>query len=175
LLDRAARGDQEVLPEVRKLLEDPTTTRWLGGMARVAGKAIVRLAAGDHLAVAEAVEKKLDDYGAKLLADGPGPATFAERLVATRAAHNWLTVHVLETLMAGYEPAGQRATALDKALSRAEARLQTSLKSLAVLRRLRRPAVVAQVNVANGPMLVDNRGGAAGAGTESGAGQSRNS
>jgi hypothetical protein len=48
--------------------------------------------------------------------------------------------------------------AIDKRVTQAEKRLHAALKSLAVLRRLHRPLPVAQVNVANGPMQVDNRG-----------------
>ena len=45
----------------------------------------------------------------------------------------------------------EKNTAIDKQLTRAERRLHASLKSLAILRRLRRPVVVAQLNVASGP------------------------
>ncbi len=45
---------------------------------------------------------------------------------------------------------------LDKRLTLAENRLHASLKSLAVLRRLRKPTVVKQVNIAKGPMVVNN-------------------
>jgi hypothetical protein len=106
------------------------------------------------VAVALATEKKFNEYLDKLEGDGPEP-TFAERLTITRAAHNWLAVHILECLMNQYELWGARAAALDKSLGRAERRLHASLQALAMLRRLRRP-VVKQVNVANGPMLVNN-------------------
>jgi DNA-3-methyladenine glycosylase I len=60
-------------------------------------------------------------------------------------------------LLKNDDPAGSdRGAAIDRHLSRAERRLQVSLKSLAVLRRLRRPPVVTRVNIAQGPALVSN-------------------
>ena len=78
-------------------------------------------------------------------------------MAATQAAHNWLSVHILVCKASQLEPGSRAALALDKGVTTAEKRLHASLKSLAVLRRLRGPAIVAQVDVANGPMLVDNR------------------
>jgi hypothetical protein len=156
VLDRAAAGDRSALPAVLELLKNPAYLTALGSVAGLARDALVRMAAGDDLAIDEAVRRKLDETITRLLADGPGNPSFAERMAATRAAHNWLCVHILETLMARWAAGGERSAALDRQLCRAERRLQASLKSLAVLRRLHRPAVVAQVNVAAGPMQVNN-------------------
>jgi hypothetical protein len=156
VLDRAAAGDRSVLPAVRELLKNPAYLTALGSVAGLARDALVRMAAGDDLAIAEAVRRKLDETITRLLADGPGDPSFAERMAATRVAHNWLCVHILEALMARWPAGGERSAAIDRQLCRAERRLQASLKALAALRRLHRPTVVAQVNVANGPMQVNN-------------------
>jgi hypothetical protein len=162
VLERAAAGDHTALPAVRKLLQNPRYVASFGAVAGMAEVALIRQAAGDNLAVAEAMKLKLEEYTDGLLADGGPHPTYAERLAGTRAAHTWLTVHILECL-AARQPAGSGpAVAIDKRVTQAERRLHAALKSLAVLRRLHRPLLVAQVNVARGPMLVDNRGRAGG-------------
>jgi len=162
ILDRAAAGDRSVLPAVQKLLAETDYAHGWGALAGMARAGLIRMVAGDDLMVAEAVRLKMDDYVRELLADGgPAPA-YAEKLAATRAAHNWVVVHVLECKAAVLDPGSPAAVVLDRRVTQAERRLHAALKSLAVLRRLRRPGVVKQVNVAHGPMLVDNRGTAAG-------------
>ena len=127
----------------------------LAGVAEIAAAALVVMATGIGKSTSDGMISKYWEYIAKLLADGPEP-TFAERMAATRAAHNWLAVHILECEMALQTPTGANALILDKRVTLAEKRLHASLKSLAVLRRLRKPAVVKQVNVSNGPMVVNN-------------------
>ena len=157
LLDRAATGDSSVLPAVKQLLADPRLLSGFGSVSGWAWKALIRVAAGDNLAVTEAVKAKHAEHTQKLLADGGPNPTFAEQMAVTRIAHNWLVVHILETKSAGWDAGSAQAAAIDKQLCRAERRLHASLKSLAVLRRLRGPMVVNQVNIAKGgPMVVNN-------------------
>ena len=126
------------------------------GVAEIAAAALMGMATGIGESTSDGMISKYWEYIAKLLADGPEP-TFAERMAATRAAHNWLAVHILECEAALLTPAGANALMLDKRVTLAEKRLHASLKSLAVLRRLRKPAVVKQVNIVKGgPMLVNN-------------------
>ncbi|MFO0806613.1 MAG: ParB N-terminal domain-containing protein [Gemmataceae bacterium] len=67
------------------------------------------------------------------------------------------TVNIVE-LLANREAAGSPAAlALERHLGRAERRLAGALKSIAALRRLRKRVVIKQVNVANGPLVVNNR------------------
>ena len=127
----------------------------LAGVAEIAAAALMVMATGIDKSTSDGMIVKYWEYIAKLLADGPEP-TFAERMAATRAAHNWLAVHILECEMALQTPTGANALILDKRVTLAEKRLHASLKSLAVLRRLRKPAVGKQVNVSNGPMVVNN-------------------
>jgi hypothetical protein len=61
-------------------------------------------------------------------------------MAATRAAHNWLAVHILECMAAMRQPASPEAVAIERRVTQAERRLHLALKSLAVLRRLRKPA-----------------------------------
>jgi hypothetical protein len=71
-------------------------------------------------------------------------------------AHCWLAVHILETQVARQPVGTPSALAVERQRASAERRLAAAPKSLAVLRQLNRPRVVAQVNVAAGPMVVSN-------------------
>ena len=145
----SAMEKKEAIAQIEK---DP---KW-AGVAEVAAAALMLQATGIDKCLSDGMATKYWECIAKLLADGPEP-TFAERMAATRAAHNWLAVHILESKAALHPPAGPNALMLDKRVTLAEKRLHASLKSLAVLRRLRKPAVVKQVNIAKGgPMLVNN-------------------
>ena len=129
-------------------------SNWIG-VAEMAAASLLYMASQDDDAVSKGMAKYWDTID-KLLADGPAP-TFAERMAATRCAHNWLAVNILESQAALQTVgAGTNVLMLDKRLTLAENRLHASLKSLAVLRRLRKPTVVKQVNIAKGPMMVNN-------------------
>ena len=131
-------------------------SNWIG-VAEIAAASLLLMASQDDAAVSKGMTQYWDSID-KLLADGPTP-TFAERMAATRCAHNWLAVNILESKAALQTAVGAGANALmlDKRVTLAEKRLHASLKSLAVLRRLRKPTMVKQqVNISNGPMLVNN-------------------
>ena len=125
------------------------------GVAEMAASVLILRAIELDKSISDGVHKNYWEYIDKLLADGPVPS-FAERMAATRASHNWLSVHILECKVALQTQAGFNPMMLDKRLTLAEKRLHASLKSLAVLRRLRKPAAQKQVNFANGPMVVNN-------------------
>ena len=126
------------------------------GVAEMAASVLILRAIELDKSISDGVHKNYWEYIDKLLADGPVPS-FAERMAATRASHNWLSVHILECKVALQTQAGLNPMILDKRLTLAEKRLHASLKSLAVLRRLRKPVAVKQVNVSNGSMVVKNR------------------
>jgi len=160
ILDRAAAGDAKVLPLVQQMLQSQEYIDGLGDVASFALDKLITAAAGDHVAVREGIRTKYEESLAKLLADGGMEPTFAEQIAATRAAHAMLTVDTLEVLANRQAPSSAAAIAFERHLGRAERRLAGALKALAALRRLRKRVVVKkQINVANGPMLVDNRGG----------------
>jgi hypothetical protein len=72
ILDRASKGDAEVLPEVRELLEDKGLVASWGAVGGIAQKAIIQLAANRDLTVREAMSRKFTEYLENLLADvGP--------------------------------------------------------------------------------------------------------
>ena len=123
------------------------------------GSAIAMIAqtAGKNYAVVEAMLQKYREELDKLLADYPSPS-HAERMAAPRVANNWMAVHILESRMMLQNPTGASAMLLERRVTLADKRLHASLKSLAVLRRPRKPpAPKRQVNIANvGPMVVSN-------------------
>lgn len=128
-----------------------------GNVAVRALAGLLVMAAADDDVLSKAMTGKYRQHIADLLADDPEP-TFSERMAATRAAHNWLAVNILECRASILPPASANATTIDRRVTLAEKRLHASLKSLAILRRLRKPAVVKQqVNIANiGPMVVSS-------------------
>ena len=131
LFDRAAAGDLSVLPAIKTLFADPKLhyRESIGAVESWARMALVRAVAGDDVAVAEAVGDKLNEYRKKLLEEsGPNPP-FAERMAAMRAAHNWFTVSILEMELAAQDAGSRSADAISRQLSRAERRLQASLKA----------------------------------------------
>ncbi len=153
IFDRAEKGDWAVVPQVRELLQSPVHLNTYGNVSQRSLGAILAQAAGNNIAVVMAMGLKYHDFIEKLLADGPAP-NYAERIAATRAALNWLTVHALEVKATKYPPCSATATMIDRRVTLAERRLHASLKSLAVLRRLRKPVVLKQVNSAPGGTVV---------------------
>jgi hypothetical protein len=149
--DRLADGEfRKVMQQAGyKLHKDP---KW-AGVAEVAAAALMLQGSGVDKSLSDGMSAKYWEHIGKLLDDGPEP-TFAERMAATRAAHNWLAVHILECKAALQPPAGPNAMMLDRRVTLAEKRLHASLKSLAVLRRLRKPLVLKQVNSAPGGTVV---------------------
>ena len=83
--------------------------------------------------------------------------TIATAYLSFTIAHAWIATHLLEKATYRLQPGTSLAATLEKQLGRADRRLAASLKALAVLRGLKRRVVMKQVNVANGPMLIDNR------------------
>jgi hypothetical protein len=160
LLARAAAGDKSCLPAVAEMVKDDRFLNTWGAVGGWAEASLIAWGAGDDLAVSAAMRAKAREYLTKLLADGPEPS-YAERLLAVRVMHNWLTVHILETLACRYSPSGAGAVVMDKRVTQADKRLNASLRALEHIRRLRRPHGPSQVNVSAGPMLVQNVAGAA--------------
>jgi hypothetical protein len=157
VLDAAGRNEQPALAAARELMKNRKQVDALGYAALTARASLVSLAAAKDSNVAAALVAQCEQQTRELLAEsGPEPS-LAERMAAARVVNNWLTVHTLEALAATNAAASGPAGALDRRLTQAEKRLHASLKSLAVLRRLRKPVVVTQANIAKGgPMVVNN-------------------
>jgi len=155
-LARAAAGDYSVLPAVRELLKDPCWLTTYGSVLNMATAALVTRAAGDDVLMQEAVMQKLSEQRENLLAEDSKPVPRPVCMAATRVSHCWLAVHILEALTARHTAGSAAALGVERQLAIAERRLAVAMKSLVTLRRLNRP-VVKQLNVANGPMQVNNQ------------------
>ena len=155
-LDQAASGDPGALPAIRQLLTNPLYLKMLGDVADIARDRLLGAIAGDNLAVAEAVRQEANDMQGNLMADTLSTGSFVEQLAAVRVVHNWLALHRLEATWASQPVGTDGAEAVARQVAQVEKRCEASLKALATLRRLCRPALAAQVNVAAGPMIVNN-------------------
>ncbi len=140
LLDRAGRGDDTCLPELRQLLDErPEIWRTLGDLARHAELSLLRLVAGDNLLAQECVQRRLQALKAELL--GPEPAPL-ERLLVDRVAVSWLQVHGLDLELAGLDKGkatGPVGFSAQRRLDSAQRRYLAAIKQLAMVRKLLPP------------------------------------
>jgi hypothetical protein len=153
LLRRASKGDEDCLPQLRKLLaEGPRgIVEAYGSPAQWCRDQLVQKAAGNNLAIQEASERKLKALVAELAGPDPTPI---ERLLAERAAVCWWLVHEYERRYAAESSMPIiRADYQQRRLDRAHRRFLTALKTLATVRRLALPSL--QVNIA-GMQQVNN-------------------
>jgi hypothetical protein len=148
LVRRAEKGDASALPALRELLKDPATVDSLGGdLAKQAQLTLIDKFSGRNLMFKEALTRKLDLLRAEL--SGPNPSPL-ERLLADRIASCWLHLHHLEMLYAGKDGMSLAlAQHYQKCIDRAHKRYLSSLKALAVIRKLALPVLLAQVRVTN--------------------------
>jgi hypothetical protein len=139
LVARAERGDLTVLPALREALAaNPHLWQTYGDLSLQAEGALVRAAAGRNLLLAESLLFKLRELKGELAGDGDSPL---ERLLIARVAATWLQVSYHDTLVAQAAGAGEaRLRALQRLQDAAARRHLASIKQLAVVRRLLRPA-----------------------------------
>ena len=94
----------------------------------------------------ETLPRKLDQLRAEL--GGPDPAPL-ERLLVKRVVSCWLHLHHLELTYASKESMSLELGAYyQRCLDRAHRRYLSAIKTLAVVRRLALPVLLAQVNIA---------------------------
>lgn len=143
LLDRAQRGDESVLPELRRLLDEhPEIWRHAGDLARHAEQALLTLITGTDLFGQVAIRHKLAEI--KTEVGGPSPSPL-EKLLTERIAISWLAVHQGEIELSDVRQRHPGNTALAdqarKRLDSAHKRYLYSIKQLAVVRKLLKPAL----------------------------------
>src|SRR4051812_35492017 len=86
LLKRAEAGDRSVLPELRKALNmNPNIASLYGDLALQAEGALITLAAGENLLMAECLQRKLAETKTQLLGGSTSPLEklLVERIVLT--------------------------------------------------------------------------------------------
>jgi hypothetical protein len=145
IVDRARKGDTTALPALRVLLQDPAAVDRLGGdLARQAELALVHAAAGQNLALREALTRKLDLLRAELA--GPAPAPL-ERLLVSRVVACWLQLHHADMVLHQQNFTLAQAEHHERKRDRAHKRYLSAIKTLALVRKLALPFL--QVNVVN--------------------------
>ena len=139
LVGRAERGDLAVLPALREALAaNPNLWQTYGDLALQAEGALVRLAAGSNLLLAESLLLKLRALKAELGGDGDSPL---ERLLIARVAATWLQTNYYDTMVTQAAGAGEaRLKVLRQQQDAAHRRHLAGIKQLALVRKLLRPA-----------------------------------
>lgn len=148
ILRRGGKGDEAVLPLLRRLFDRPEGGPELidrfGDAYRFTRETLIKHAAGDSLVIQEALRRKIDG----LRDDLAGPdATALERVLAERIALCWFDVHETDRRYSDVSNATLTvAEYRDGRRDRAQRRFLAACKTLATIRKLGLPAI--QVNVA---------------------------
>jgi hypothetical protein len=101
IIERAQKGDEKVLPALRKLLHSPDLVERLGGnLAVQVEHSLIRAAAGKNLAFREAVLSKMDMMRTELAGPEPTPL---ERLLVERVITCWVQVQLDDIRLAQNE------------------------------------------------------------------------
>jgi hypothetical protein len=143
------------------LLEDlergEELTYGLGDLANMVRNRIIDLMAGKNIVAQEALRRSLRDLIVLLGGEDPTPI---EMLLAERAAVCCLLLWRYEDRAVNQEGMTiAQAEYQQKLITAAHNRFNSSLKTLAQVRRLKLPSLRAQINVAVGPQQVVNERG----------------
>jgi hypothetical protein len=140
LVRRAEAEGDTVLPEVRAFFDaHPDVATKMGDAAGAARLALADLAAAGSTVTKEAVLRRAAALEADLAGEGAGPL---ERVLAGHVATCWLAACEAEITAAGARGAAPpRANFLDQRRDRAGRRLEGAVKTLALVKKLLRPAV----------------------------------
>jgi hypothetical protein len=140
LLRRAEQGDRSVEPAMQQALcEHPSIWRHYGDLAAQAEAALVTLAAGANLLLAESLTRKLAEMRRELGGESPSPL---EALLVRRVTATWLQISYLDALRAQAAGAGEaRLRMLQAQQDAAHRRHLTAVKTLATVRKLLTPSL----------------------------------
>ena len=162
LFKRAEEGDENCLPELRALFDDGEQGAYwveaLGSPAMWLRESLIKKASGEHVAIREAIAKKLDRVRSGL--EGPNP-TPLERLLAERATLCWFIVHRYEAGSIGAQGLTiAQAEFQQRRIDKAHARFLSAVRTLAQVRKMGLPAL--QVNIGtnqrNGDPIMSKKG-----------------
>ena len=135
LLDRARRGDPDVMPELRRVLDaQPEIWQTCGDLASHARTAWIELAAGDNLVARESLTRQVAAQEAELAGPSPSPL---ERLLVERVVACWLQVHHADAMVAQMRDVTlKQAKFAQERQDRAHRRYLQAIGALAMLRKL---------------------------------------
>src|SRR5262249_9701258 len=139
LVQRAQQGDEDVLPELRQVLDaHPGLWHRCGDLALQAQTAWLQLVCGKDLLLRESLQRKLEQMKEELAGTGPSPL---ERLLVGRVLATWLQAEYAD---AAYTKAKPNSPAQHQALQRrqnsAQQRHLQAIKMLVTVRKLLAPA-----------------------------------
>jgi hypothetical protein len=161
LVERAERGDETVLPELRVALDaNPWCWQRYGDLSKQSQAAWLQLIAGRNLLLLESTQRKAAQLRAELAGPQPTPL---ERLLVERIVSSWLQTNYADSAYAqlkGNSPA-QHTAALQRQNS-AQQRYLQAVKALATVRKLLRPGL-SPVDLAMRPVPEQPAGRLAGA------------
>jgi hypothetical protein len=139
LLKRAEQGDLSALPRLREALDaDARLWQVYGDLAEHASGALIKLAAGSNLFLAESLMRKVQALKGELGGESPSAM---ERLLVQRVTATWLQTNYYDGLAA--QPAGggdARLKMIQKLQDAAHRRHLAALKTYAVVKKLLKPA-----------------------------------
>jgi hypothetical protein len=160
LVDRAEKGDRSVLPELRRLLQDPNVIDRMGGnVAQHVELMLIAQISGKDLMTSESLTRKMEVLREDLTGQNP---TALERLLAERIALCWLALHKLESdYLRKPDISVSEGNYLQRAIDRAQRRYLSAVKTLAQVRKLALPILQVnigqrQINVAGLPLGGDD-------------------
>jgi hypothetical protein len=139
LVKRAEQGDESALPTLRAALD---TNPWIweryGDLAQQSQAAWLQLIAGPNLLLRESVERKAEQLRSELTGPGPSPL---EKLLVERVIACWLQVQYADAAYAQQtSPSPGQHTAALKRQAGSHQRYLHSIKTLATVRKLLKPA-----------------------------------
>jgi hypothetical protein len=143
ILERANRGDESALPELKQTFDEhPELAALLGDLVQHAEDALLRWATGTCLAAREAIARQVAELRARLSATANSEL---EKLLIDRICISWIEVYAADVQfterMANGMGTGPAAQVAQKVLDRAHQRFLTAVRALATVQKLTRPAL----------------------------------
>lgn len=143
ILQRAQRGDESTLPELRRMLTCPEVVDFFGNLAEQAERSLIDATAGKNVAAREGLLRKLEMLREELA--GPSP-TSVERLLVERIVACWLQVQDADIRFAQAKDVEiEWGDYFQRRMDRAHRRYLSAIKTLAHIRKFAIP--VLQVNI----------------------------
>jgi hypothetical protein len=139
LVRRAEAEGNAVLPDVRAFLDEhPDLWRRFGDLAASAKLAMIDVAVGGQPVLKEATVRQANDLENELTGPDASPL---EKVLAGHVAASWLAVAEARTTAANARSASlPQAEYLDRRRDRAGQRLESAAKTMALVKKLLRPA-----------------------------------
>lgn len=153
LVRRAQKGDESVVPILRKAMEEsPWLVEFAGNLATAVQDKIISDAAGRNFFFKEGVLSKMDQLRTELAGDN---SNALERLLVDRILLCWLALHLTELRRAGAKDVTWKQDQYwERHFDSCQKRYLSAIKALATIRKLALPAV--QVNIARKQVNVLN-------------------